>query len=330
VVLSTDLFIPTFWSNLILHRLKISLAYASPYCVNHDYEGEIQGAGDTVAIHGISDPTISDYVKNVDMADPETLDDWEQKLLIDQAKMWNFQVDDIDKKQAQPQFVSEAMDRAGYELGVVADQHVAALMLASAVTGTDPSGESVAGITGTVTVPIPISIAFTTDPSTPKEAAYEFLVDLGVVLDNQKIPRSNDRFAVVPPWFLGLLSKDVRFTGYGGASGNSVIADGFAGQADQNGLAGRAAGFNVIMSLDVPGGAFDASGGGYKSSSGTAPYHAILAGVPQATSFANQIVETEAFRSHKRFGDVLRGLHVYGTKVVWPSRLAAAYVAPGA
>lgn len=328
--MSTDLFIPTFWSNKILRRLKITLAYASPYCVNHDYEGDIAAAGDTVNIHGISDPTISDYTKNVDMAEAEVLDDWEQKLLIDQAKKWNFQVDDIDKKQAQPGFVDEAMDRAGYGLALVADQHVATLMLAAVVAAVDPSGEAVAPIIGSTSVPLPISLAFTTDPATPKEAAYEFLVDLGVLLDNQKIPRSSDRFAVVPPWFLGALSKDVRFTGYGGASGNNVITDGFAGQADQNGLAGRAAGFNVIMSLDVPGGAFDASGGGYKSSSGTAPYHAILAGVPGATSFANQIVETEAFRSHKRFGDVLRGLHVYGTKVVWPSRLAAAYVAPGA
>lgn len=330
--MSTDLFIPTFWSNLILHRLKISLAYGSAYCVNHDYEGEITDAGDSVKIHGIGDPEITDYVKNVVMDEPDVLDDFETTLIIDQAKKFNFKIDDIDAKQQQPKVVAEAMDRAAYGLALVADQFVAAKMLAAVAAQSAPSGESIAGtLIGTTGSPKAIAPA-TGSGSEPSagEAAYEFLVDLGVVLDDQKIPRTPDRFCVVPPWFAGLLAKDWRFIGYGGAAGNTVLTDGFAGQAEANGLAGRAAGFNVIVSLDTPGGTFDASSGGhFLSNSSTAPYNAILAGVPGATSFANQIVKTEALRHQNAFADILRGLHVYGSEVVWPERLAAAYVAPG-
>lgn len=332
--MSTDLFIPTFWSNLIARRLKISLAYASPYCVNHDYEGEIQNAGDSVKIHGISDPVISDYTKNVDMGTPDVLDDFETTLIVDQAKKFNFQIDDIDAKQQQPKVAAEAMDRAGYGLALQADQHVAAQMLAAVAAQSSFSGEPVTGtLIGTTTFPIPIAVsAFSEPTTTTSRSAYDFLVDLGVVLDQQKIPRTRDRFCVVPPWFLGMLSKDLRFVGYMGASGNTVLTDGFAGQADANGLAGRAAGFNVIMSLDVPDGEFDATAhdGYFNPSTDASLYHAILAGVPQATSFANQIIKTEGLRNPVRFSDILRGLHVYGSSVVWPERLAAAYIAPGA
>ena len=330
--MSTDLFIPTFWSNLILHRLKIATAYSSPYVVNHDYEGEIQNSGDSVKIHGISDPVITDYVKNTDMATPDVVDDFEVQLIVDQAKKFNFQIDDIDTKQQQPQVAAEAMDRAGYGFALQADQHVASLILTAVAAQSAPSGESVTGtLIGTSTAPLAIAPATgAVSEPTAGESAYEFLVDLSVALDNQKIPRTPDRYAVVPSWFAGLLAKDWRFIGTQGASGNSVLADGFAGQADANGLAGRAAGFNVIVSLDVPSGSFNGTSHfSVGAGTGNGTYAAILAGVPGATSFANQIIKTEALRNPNRFSDVLRGLHVYGAKVVWPERVVAAYVAQG-
>jgi hypothetical protein len=330
---SVDLFIPTVWSSKILHRLKIALAFGSPYCVNHDYEGDIAEYGDSVKIHGISDPTISDYTKNsTDLSSPEVLSAFENILLINQGDYFNFIVDDVDKRQVQPQFTAEAMDRAGYGLALEVDKFVAAEMLTAVVTATDASGESVAAIVGTTGSPVPIHGAgqYQEVADATATAAYEFLVDLGVTLDNQKIPRQADRFCVVPPWFTGELSKDYRFVGINGAGGNQVLQDGFAGQAEANGLAGRAAGFNVITSLDSPSGTFNGTSA-YKVGAGSdnGTYSAILAGVPSATSFANQIIQTEALRSQKAFGDILRGLHVYGSKVVWPSRLAAAYVAIG-
>ena len=332
--MSVDLFIPAIWSGKINRRLKIALAYGSAYCVNHDYEGDIAEYGDSVKIHAISDPTISDYTKNsTDLSSPEVLSASEAILLIDQGDYFNFIVDDIDKRQVQPQFTAEAMDRAGYGLALEVDQYVAGLMLAAIVAaGNDSFGEAIAPVVSTAVSPLPIHGAgqYQEVTDVTATAAYEFLVDLGVALDNQKIPRSLDRFAIVPPWLLGELSKDYRFVGINGASGNTILADGFAGSPEQNGLAGRAAGFNVIASLDVPTGTFNGTSA-YKVGAGTAngKYSAVVAGVPSATSFANQIIETEAYRSHKAFGDVLRGLHVYGCKVTNASRLVAAYVAQG-
>lgn len=309
--MSINNFIPTIWSGQILRRLKITLAYASPFVVNHDHEGEIQDYGNTVKIHGISDPTISTYTKNVVMAEPEVLNDFEVELLIDGADKFNFKVDDIDQKQTQPKVVAEAMDRAAYGLALKADQYMAAKLVAAGEAGTDFSGETMPALIGTTAAPKVVGL---TD-QTGHQAAYEYLVDLGVALDNQKIPRTRDRYVIVPPWFVGELSKDIRFVGYSGAAGNTVLTDGFAGDAAANGLAGRAAGFNVISSLDVPTGS--GAGGAYAS---------VVAGVPSAASFANQIVKTEALRHPNQFADVLRGLHVYGGAVTSPERIVLSHL----
>src|SRR4051794_25809350 len=93
---SIDNFIPTIWSARILVALQKALVYAQPNIINRDYEGEIREAGNTVLINSIGDPTIFDYTKNTDMPSPETLTSTQRQLVIDQAKAFNFQVDDVD------------------------------------------------------------------------------------------------------------------------------------------------------------------------------------------------------------------------------------------
>jgi hypothetical protein len=68
-------------------------------CSNRDYEGDISAFGDTVHIEQIGDPTITAYTRNTNLSVPEALTDAEQLLLIDQAKSFNFQVDDLDAAQ---------------------------------------------------------------------------------------------------------------------------------------------------------------------------------------------------------------------------------------
>jgi hypothetical protein len=124
--------------------------------------------------------------------------------------------------------------------------------------------------------------------------AYEKLVDLGVLLDEANVP-PNGRFVIVPSWFHGLLLKDDRFVKAGTSKTDATLA---------NGQVGEAAGFNVLKSNNTP----NTSGTKYK----------IIGGHKMAFSYAEQIVKVEAYRPQARFSDAVKGLHVYGGKLVRP------------
>lgn len=271
-------FIPQIWSARLLAALDKSLVYAQPGVVNRDYEGEISGAGDTVRINSIGDVTIKDYTRNTDIDAPQELNDAQSMLTITEEKYFNFAVDDVDRRQAQGSYFDEAMRRAGYNLRDKADQFVAAKY---------------------VDVPTANMIGDDTTPKVPTAntagtAFYEYLVDLGVILDENNVPREQ-RFAIIPPWCHGLLQKDERFVKAGTPSTDNVL---------KNGEIGMAAGFSILVSNNVP----NTSGTKYK----------IIAGHPMACSYAEQIRKVEAYRPEKRFSDAVKGLHVYGAKVVRP------------
>ena len=132
------------------------------------------------------------------------------------------------------------------------------------------------------------------------ETAYNLLVDMGVALSEANAPMYG-RWVVVPPWFHGLLLKDDRFVGNGTGFNQAML---------QGGLVGEAAGFQIHLSNNVP----NTSGAKYK----------ILAGTAAAGSYAEQLVELEAYRVENNFCDGVKGLHVYGAKVVQPTGLVVA------
>ena len=272
-------FIPTVWAARLLVALEKSLVYGQTNVCNRDYEGEVRASGNTVKIASIGDVTVDDYTKDTDIGDPETLTDAEQTLLIDQAKFFNFYVDSIDRAQQNVNALDEAMRRASWSLRDYADTFLAGIMEAAVVTGNK------IGTTGTPKVPT-------------KDDAYEYLVDLGVLLDEANVPIEG-RFVVVPAWFHGLLLKDERFVKAGTRRSDTAI---------RNGEVGEAAGFSILKSNNVP----NTTGEKYK----------ILAGHSIATSYVEQIVDVQTYKPEKRFGDAVKGLHVYGGKVVRPTALA--------
>lgn len=124
--------------------------------------------------------------------------------------------------------------------------------------------------------------------------AYDMLVDLGTLLTEVDVPMEG-RWAVIPAFYHGLLLKDKRFVG-NGTDFNKAILEG--------GEVGMAAGFRILLSNNVP----NTAGSKYK----------IIAGTNEAGSYAEQILKTEAYRPEKRFADAVKGLHVYGAKVLQP------------
>lgn len=137
-----------------------------------------------------------------------------------------------------------------------------------------------------------------TTPIVPSSTtAYEYLADAFTALDEADAPQVG-RWCIVPPWFHGLLRKDSRFVSYGTDANRAVLG---------NGIIGQAGGFNVFVSNNVK----NTSGAKYK----------ILFGHASAWSMAMQIEKVEAYRLEKRFADGVKGLNVYGAKVVRPTIL---------
>src|SRR6185369_10044877 len=125
--MALDNFIPQVWSARLLASLKKTLVYGQTGIVNRDYEGEIREKGNTVKINSIGAVTVSDHTKNSDISAPEALNDSDQVLVIERAKYFNFQVDDVDRVQQMPSVMDQAMQEAAYALADAADQYIAGL-----------------------------------------------------------------------------------------------------------------------------------------------------------------------------------------------------------
>lgn len=274
-------FIGEVWSARLLANLNKSLVYAQPGVCNRDYEGEIKNVGDTVHINGIAPVTAKPYTKNTPIAEPDTLSDAATTLVIDQANYTNFEVDDVDKAQGAVSVMDGAMTEAAYALGDAADQYTAGIMEDAVAAGNK---------IGTDESPIvPNSTAGTT--------VYDYLVDLSVKLNESNTPKFG-RWVILPPWMVGHLVKDTRFTNISASGSNEAL---------RNGIVTRVAGFDVLESNNCP----NTEGALYK----------VLAGYSGAVTFGEQINNVEAYRPEDAFSDAVKALHLFGAKVVRPSAL---------
>ena len=207
-----DNFIPELWSARLLANLDKTFVY--PQCANRDYEGEVRNLGDTVHIQKFGDIQVADYTKATGVGTPKDPGAGSTvTLVIDQAKYFNFKVEDIEAVQANVNLMEKAMQRAAYAIGDVIDQYIAAFVNQAGINA------------GEVAV-------------TPQNA-YDTLVDLKVKFNKENVPAAG-RFVVVPPEFLGMLEKDDRYTKNYDAN---VMA---------NGVKGRVAGFDILESNNVP------------------------------------------------------------------------------
>jgi N4-gp56 family major capsid protein len=277
--MALDNFIPELWSAELLVNLKNQLVFGQ--FANRNYEGEVSRFGDTVRINSIGAVTVSDYTKNTNHAAPETLSDSQMVLTIDQGKMFNFQIDDVDRAQQNPKLMSAAMREAGFALANTTDTFLANLINAGV-----PAGNTLTAVD-----------ADAADGS-EDERVYRALVDLSVKLDENNAP-ADGRWVVMKPVLIGKLRKDDRFVSFGTEANRAVAGGGTS-------VLGTVAGFTVYTSNKVP----------------DNTNQQMIAGHNMAVTFADQIESLEAYRPELRFADAIKGLHVYGGKVIRPELLA--------
>ncbi len=331
-------FVPEVWAATILSILDKNLVFAGSPCVNRNYEGEISAFGDTVHIATVADVSIVDYAKDTDLS-VQTLTDDELQLLIDQAKAFAFEIDDIDMRQVRNGggLMAEAARRAAFGLRDKADQHVRDRMLTGATN----------------------TLGLIDASSTSTNVYDQLLVPAAVKLDEANVP-TEGRFIVVPPSVYGKLMLDARFIKANesgtGALHNGVVGDaaGFrilkannatkasatvagtyatkvftatSGNPFGQDLVGQTISTKKVTAVNAAGTTVTFSASVSLTSSIVLPTRqAVVAGSSIATSYAEQISKVEAFRPEKRFADALKGLHLYGSKVVRPEALVAAAV----
>lgn len=263
-------FIPTVWSENLLTALDKQ--YIGVANCNRDYEGEIKNKGSVVKICGVGDISVSDYTKDTDMSSPQALSDTVSELNIDQAKFFNFQIDDIDKAQCTPKLMEAAMRSAASAMANEADKYVYSLYTDA---GTNVFHEDIEN--GELLNSI--------------IAARQMLYEHNVTDNNDVVLEVSPKVASV------ILKEKLALT-------NSA-------EAFENGYIGSIAGCKVYVSNNVAK-VIDDIGDVY--------YKCIMR-TTRAIAFAEQLSEIDAYRPEKRFADAVKGLHLYGAKVVYPSEM---------
>ncbi len=298
-------FIPTLWSAKLNAKFYAASTFAD--VCNRDWEGEISGMGDKVLIPQIPNITIDDYVVggNLNYQVPAMTP---IELQIDRAKKFGFAISDVLAHQSNLNMMDMFSNDAAEQMRTVMDStcwYRTWNQGAAANRGATAGVKTGAYNLGTDTA----AIALTSSNVLQK------ILEMAAVLDEQNIPDS-DRWLVIDPFTRTLLMQSNLAQAYYTGDSTSPVRNGMIGTIDR---------FKLYVSNLLPRNATGSStpwlsGDGSESSvttSGTVDAKRVLiAGHRSAITFASQITKTEQLRNPTDFGDVVRGLQVFGHKVV--------------
>lgn len=263
-------FISTVWSENLYQALDKQ--YIAVSNCNRDYEGDIREKGNVVKICGVGDVSVSDYTKNTNMSDPESLSDSVRELVIDQAKYFNFQIDDIDRAQSTPRLMEAAMKNAASALANAADAYVLNLY--------GEAGNTI------------------TNDAVTEDNIINILIDARTKLFANNVSNPADIVFEVSPEVASLILKA------------KVMLSTDNGNALENGCIGSIGGCKIYVSNNI-----------CQVEGMTTMAHKCIARTKRAIAFAEQLSEIDAYRPELRFADAVKGLHLYGAKVVYPSEM---------
>ena len=301
-------FAPSIFSQKVLKFFR--RASVAEDITNTDYTGEIENFGDTVNI--IKEPTltVSAYQRG-SVVNAQDLADDQITLTVDQANAFAFKIDDIEERHSHVNFEALATSSGAFALKRKFDANILQSMSDGAgIAGADDASLS-GGLTttntalGTASAPINVET---------NDAGINLMLLMARVLDDQSVPEEN-RWFVAPPIFYEKMFQ----------AGNKMAEVQVTGDASsnlRNGLAtpGTLAGFRCYKSTALN----STAGTDQVTLSGVATdasENVILAGHISSTSTASHIAKTEVVRSTESFSDVVRGLHVFGRKVLRPEAL---------
>lgn len=285
-------FIPELWSGQLLVKYYNTTVFGA--ITNTQYEGMLANKGDTVIVRQKPTLSVRPYTKGVDLTYEAPVSQ-EIEFTIDHGNYFAFEVKDVDALQADIALMNEFTDDASTQLKLAVDSQVLASIPSQAHAAN--AGTNAGVISGSINLG---------DDTTPlvitKDNIIDLIIDFGLCLDEQNVPE-NGRWIVLPAWAVAMIKRselrDASLTG----DGKSVLRNGRIGMIDR---------FTIYSSNQInhAAGKFD-----------------IIAGHNDATSFASQINKMETLRNPTDFGDYVRGLQIFGFKVMKPEALCHAVIA---
>lgn len=299
----TGKFIPEIWSGKLATKFYKSTCMTEIF--NSDWAGEIKDQGDKVIIRTIPNIQISNYLKGMTLAS-QVPEGGTIELLIDKGKYFQFVLDDVDAVQSDVKLMDMFSTDASQQMKIaieveVFDQVVAKLLASAAAAGN--SGATAGALSsnlnlGATGAPIAITAA----------NALDKIVDVGQAMDERNLAESG-RWMVIPPWMAAQIKKsDLKDASLAGDS-TSIIRNGRLGMIDRFTL-------YVNNNLKFTAGASDDA-------------HHILAGTRDSVCFASQFTKMESLRAQTTFGNIVRGLQVYGFEATQPEALFRLYAKKG-
>ena len=294
-------FIPEIWSGKLIENFYDATVLSA--ISNTDYEGEIRNMGDTVNIRTSPEITIRDYVKGQTLT-VETPDKPKIQLLIDKGEYFACVEDDIDKVQTDVKLMDLWSKDASEKMKIKIDQRMLTDILPG-VAATN-KGASAGAISASFNLGVTTSpLTVTKDGASSTTAVIDLLVDMGTVLDEANCPEDN-RFVVIPAKMAGLIKKselkDASLTG----DSQTPLRNGRLGMIDR---------FTVYVSHNLK-----------RASVGGATEYSLIAGHKMGFTFASQMTNMETLRAQSTFGNIIRGLQVYGYKVTKGEALTTAVI----
>jgi hypothetical protein len=332
----------------VIYSKQVQLAFRKSSTVeaitNNDYFGEIANMGDSVKIIKEPEVSVQSYNRGTQIT-AQDLNDEDFTLVVDQANYYAFKIDDIEAAHSHVNFMQMASDRAAYRLRDQYDQDVLGYLTgwsqsakhanadtartsasgtkAVSAAGSDELLSSMKlkkGSFGNITTSsagehsIPVAPRLPGATALPTATASPLMVisRMSRLLDQQFVD-SQGRWLVVDPIFVEMLKDE----------DSRLLNSDFGGSGLQNGLViNNLHGFRVYVSNNLP------KIGGGAGTSGTAnqntDYGIIVAGHDSAVATAQQITKTETYRDPDSFADIVRGMHLYGRKILRPEGIVTA------
>jgi hypothetical protein len=293
-------FIPEIWSGKVIEKFYDATVLGA--IANTDYEGEVRNQGDTVKIRTKPTIAISTYEAEqgltIERPSSNVVD-----LLVDQGRYFATVLDDVMEVQADLDQMSMWAEDSSEQMKINIDTYVLANILAGI------SADNVGATAGRISGNIPLGAAaapltvVARNPGAGEVEVIDLIVRYGQVLDEQNIPESG-RWLILPSWACALIKRselrDASLTG----DGQTMLRNGRLGMIDR---------FEVYMSNLLP-----VSTGEYT----------VFAGHTHGLTFASQLSRIETIRAESTFGTILRGLQVFGHKVIDGTALVGSVISP--
>lgn len=280
-------FVPEIWSGKLQVKYYRTTVFSE--IANTDWEGEIKGQGDKIYIRTIPTITVNNYAKGDNLTN-QVPTSTPIEMLIDKGKYFAVVLDDVDAVQADVKLMDMFTNDATEQMKIAIDSDVLdGVKLSAAAANRGSAAGAISGNINLGTDAAPRAVT--------KANVLDLILDAGQVLDEQNVPETG-RWMLVPSWMAAMIKGSDLRQAYLTGDSVSPLRNGKLGMIDR---------FTLYVSNNLPRTGDNDS--------------FLMAGTRDAISFASQMTNVETLRAQSTFGNIVRGLNVYGYRVTQPNAL---------